>query len=166
MRAAATVDPPAPTVGRLLRSWRDRRRLSQMELALEADVSTRHLSFLETGRARPSREMIVRLAEHLDVPLRERNDLLPAAGFAPVSAQTELDAGRMALVRDAVRRVLAGHDPYPALVVDRCWEMLGHPQAGLCGPISCRSRAPAGPARRATAHGARRARRPRRGGSA
>ncbi|QEC49009.1 helix-turn-helix transcriptional regulator [Baekduia soli] len=130
MSAVTTLDPPGPTVGQLLRGWRDRRRLSQMELALEADVSTRHLSFLETGRARPSRAMIIRLAEHLEVPLRERNDLLLAAGFAPAYPQTELDDGRMALVRDAVRRVLAGHDPYPALVVDRRWELL-EANAGL-----------------------------------
>jgi transcriptional regulator with XRE-family HTH domain len=113
-----------PTVGRLLRGWRDARRLSQMELSLEADVSTRHLSFVETGRAQPSRELIVRLAEHLDVPLRERNELLLAAGFAPAYPSGDLDDERMRSVRDAVRQVLTGHEPYPALVVDRHWEML------------------------------------------
>jgi transcriptional regulator with XRE-family HTH domain len=121
---AATLNPALPTVGQLLRRWRDHRRLSQMELALEADVSTRHLSFVETGRSQPSREMIVRLAEHLDVPLRERNELLLAAGYAPAYPETEMDAQRMAAVRAAVRQVLAGHAPYPALVVDRHWEML------------------------------------------
>src|SRR4051812_35271405 len=120
MEAAMSV----PTVGRLLRSWRDARRLSQMELSLEAEVSTRHLSFVETGRAQPSRELIVRLAEHLDVPLRERNELLLAAGYAPVYPVSDLDDERMSSVRDAVRRVLAGHEPYPALVVDRHWGLL------------------------------------------
>jgi transcriptional regulator with XRE-family HTH domain len=121
---AATLNAQPPTVGQLLRRWRDQRRLSQLELALEADVSTRHLSFLETGRSQPSREMVVRLAEHLDVPLRERNDLLLAAGFAPAYAETEMDDARMTVVRAAVRQVLAGHEPFPALVVDRHWEML------------------------------------------
>src|SRR3954452_17645913 len=120
MEAAMSV----PTVGRLLRSWRDARRLSQMELSLEAEVSTRHLSFVETGRAQPSRELIVRLAEHLDVPLRERNELLLAAGYAPAYPVTDLDDERMASVREPVRQVLAGHEPYPALVVDRHWELL------------------------------------------
>src|SRR3954451_19788551 len=120
MEAAMSV----PTVGRLLRSWRDARRLSQMELSLEAEVSTRHLSFVETGRAQPSRELIVRLAEHLDVPLRERNELLLAAGYAPAYPVTDLDDERMSSVREAVRQVLAGHEPYPALVVDRHWELL------------------------------------------
>jgi transcriptional regulator with XRE-family HTH domain len=95
-----------------------------MELALEADVSTRHLSFVETGRARPSRAMVVRLAEHLDVPLRERNQLLLAAGYAPAYPESDMDEQRMDVVRAAVRQVLAGHEPYPALVVDRHWEML------------------------------------------
>jgi transcriptional regulator with XRE-family HTH domain len=121
---AATLTPTPPTVGQLLRGWRDRRRLSQMELALDADVSTRHLSFVETGRSQPSREMIVRLAEHLDVPLRERNELLLAAGYAPAYPESDMDEERMAAVRAAVRQVLGGHEPYPALVVDRHWEML------------------------------------------
>jgi transcriptional regulator with XRE-family HTH domain len=123
---AATLIPPRPnaTIGELLRRWRDHRRLSQMELALEAAVSTRHLSFVETGRAKPSRELVVRLAEQLEVPLRERNRLLLAAGYAPVYAETALDAERMAAVRAALRKVLAGHEPYPALVVDRAWTML------------------------------------------
>jgi transcriptional regulator with XRE-family HTH domain len=120
MEAAMSV----PTVGRLLRSWRDARRLSQLELSLEAEVSTRHLSFVETGRAQPSRELIVRLAEHLDVPLRERNELLLAAGFAPGYPNSSFDDEVMASVREAVRQVLAGHEPYPALVVDRHWELL------------------------------------------
>ena len=120
MEAAMSV----PTVGRLLRSWRDARRLSQMELSLEAEVSTRHLSFVETGRSQPSRELIVRLAEHLDVPLRERNALLLAAGYAPAYPETPLDTAAMAPVRDALDRLLAGHEPFPAIVVNRRWELI------------------------------------------
>src|SRR5438874_8123950 len=111
-------------VGDLLREWRQRRRMSQLELALEAEVSTRHLSFVETGRSRPSREMVLHLAEQLDLPLRERNQFLLAAGYAPVYAETELDSPQMAAVRRAIRQVLAGHEPYPAVVVDRGWNLV------------------------------------------
>ena len=111
-------------VGDLLREWRERRRLSQLELALEAEISTRHLSFVETGRSRPSRDMVLHLAEQLDVPLRERNQLLLAAGYAPVYAETTLDSPPMATVRAAIRQVLAGHEPYPAVVVDRGWNLV------------------------------------------
>jgi transcriptional regulator with XRE-family HTH domain len=114
----AVVTPPTP-VGELLRAWRRRRNLSQLELALDADVSSRHVSFLETGRARPSREMVIRLAEELEVPLRERNSLLLAAGYAPVYAERSLDAPEMAPVRQAIDRFLRAHEPYPAVVVDR-----------------------------------------------
>ncbi|MFY7065863.1 helix-turn-helix domain-containing protein [Nocardiopsis changdeensis] len=110
--------------GGLLREWRGRRRLSQLELSLRAGVSARHLSFVETGRSRPGREMILRLAECLDVPLRERNRLLLAAGYAPVFAERPLDDADMGPVREAVRRILAGHDPYPAVVVDRDWTLV------------------------------------------
>ena len=110
-------------VGDLLREWRERRRLSQLELALEAEISTRHLSFVETGRSRPSRDMVLHLAEQLDVPLRERNQLLLAAGYAPVYAESPLDSPQMAAVRAAIRQVLAGHEPYPAVVVDRGWNL-------------------------------------------
>src|ERR687883_1729920 len=96
---AVTVSAPRPHVGELLRSWRRRRSLSQLELALNADVSSRHVSFLETGRARPSREMVLHLAEHLDVPLRERNELLLAAGYAPTYHATDLDAPEMLTMR-------------------------------------------------------------------
>ena len=115
---------PAPPVGALLREWRDRRRRSQLDLALEAEVSTRHLSFVETGRSAPSRDMILRLAEHLDVPLRERNRLLLAAGYAPSYAETAMSAPPMAPVRAAVRQVLEAHEPYPAVVVDRAWNLV------------------------------------------
>src|SRR5262245_49396533 len=102
-------------IGELLRSWRQRRRFSQLDLSIAAEVSTRHLSFVETGRSSPSRELVLHLAEHLDVPLRERNTLLLAAGYAPSYEETPLDADEMAPVREAVDKILAGHEPYPAL---------------------------------------------------
>jgi transcriptional regulator with XRE-family HTH domain len=114
----------ATQVGPLLRDWRERRRLSQLELAVEAGVSARHVSFVENGRARPSPEMVLHLAERLDVPLRERNQLLLSAGYAPVYGQRTLDDAGMEPVRDAIELVLAGHEPYPALVVDQHWTMV------------------------------------------
>ncbi len=111
-------------VGAFLREWRERRRLSQLALALDADVSARHVSFLETGRARPSREMLIHLAERLDVPLRERNTLLLAAGFAPAYAERPLDDPALSAVRASIDRVLAGHEPYPALAIDRHWTLI------------------------------------------
>ena len=111
-------------VGELLRRWRDRRRLSQLELALESGISARHLSFVENGRSAPSRETVLRLAEELDLPLRERNDLLLAAGYAPVYSEASLDSPEMASVREAVRQVLKGHEPYPAVAVDRAWNLV------------------------------------------
>jgi transcriptional regulator with XRE-family HTH domain len=114
---------PRP-VGELLRQWREHRRLSQLELSIQADVSTRHLSFVETGRSRPSRDMVLHLADELELPLRERNQLLLAAGFAPVYAESTLDEPRMAAVRAAVRQVLTAHEPFPAVVVDRHWNMV------------------------------------------
>jgi transcriptional regulator with XRE-family HTH domain len=119
----AVTTSPTP-IGDLLRSWRQRRNLSQLELALEAAVSARHLSFLETGRARPSREMVIRLSEELEVPLRERNTLLLAAGYAPVYAERALDAPEMEPVRQAIDRFLRAHEPYPAVVVDRHHNLL------------------------------------------
>jgi len=110
-------------LGTLLRDWRHRRRLSQLDLALEAGVSARHLSFLETGRAKPSREMVLHLSEQLDVPLRDRNHLLLAAGFAPAFEERPIDAPEMSPVREALDRVLTGHEPYPAVVVDRWWNL-------------------------------------------
>ena len=111
-------------VGTLLREWRQRRRLSQLDLAVRADVSQRHVSFVETGRSRPSRELVLHLAEELDVPLRARNKLLVAAGFAPVFDESPLSATPLPQVAAAVRHVLAGHQPYPALVVDRRWDLI------------------------------------------
>ncbi|HEX2297932.1 MAG TPA: helix-turn-helix transcriptional regulator [Pseudonocardiaceae bacterium] len=119
-----TTTQPLRPVGELLRQWRERRRLSQLDLALQTESSTRHLSFVETGRSRPSRDMLLRLAEQLEVPLRERNHLLVAGGYAPVYGQAALDAPELAGVRAALRQVLAGHEPYPAVVVDRSWHLL------------------------------------------
>src|SRR3954470_5070193 len=113
-----------PGVGPLLRDWRLRRRMSQMDLALEAGVSTRHVSFVETGRSRPSAEMVLHLAEQLDVPLRDRDALLLAAGYAPAYGARDLEAPEMAPVREAIGLVLAGHEPYPAAVVDRGWNLV------------------------------------------
>ena len=112
------------SVGTLLRDWRARRRFSQLDLACEAEVSTRHLSFVETGRAQPSREMLLRLAERLDMPLRARNRLLLAGGYAPVHPEQPLDGVDMTAARLAVDAVLSGHDPFPALVVDRHWQLV------------------------------------------
>lgn len=114
---------PAP-LGIQLREWRARRRLSQLDLALDADISTRHLSFIETGRAKPSPEMLLRLADRLDVPLRARNALLLAAGYAPTVPETPLDDAEMTGVRAVVDHVLKGHEPYPAIAVDRHWNMV------------------------------------------
>jgi transcriptional regulator with XRE-family HTH domain len=111
-------------VGDHLRAWRQRRRMSQLALALEAEISTKHLSFLETGRAQPSRDMVLHLAERLDVPLRERNVLLLAAGYAPVFRERPLADPALQAARGAVDLVLQGHEPYPALAVDRHWTMV------------------------------------------
>lgn len=112
------------SVGLVLRSWRERRRLSQLELSNRSEVSTRHLSFVETGRSAPSREMLLHLAEHLEIPLRDRNALLLAGGFAPVFPESDLDAPQMSAVRRAVQQLLVAHEPNPAVVVDRHWDML------------------------------------------
>lgn len=111
-------------VGGLVRQWREARRLSQLELSLRANVSARHLSFVETGRSRPSREMILHLAEELSVPARERNALLLAGGFAPVAQETAFDAPPLAPVRAAIRQILRGHEPYPAVVLNRFWDIV------------------------------------------
>ncbi|WP_144142323.1 helix-turn-helix domain-containing protein [Paraburkholderia sp. BCC1884] len=112
------------TVGDLLREWRQRRRMSQLLLATEADISTRHLSFVESGRAVPSREMVMHLAERLDVPLRARNALLVAAGYAPLFRERPLSDPQLAAAREAVELVLKGHEPYPALAIDRHWTIV------------------------------------------
>src|SRR5215831_13716900 len=122
-----------PPVGTLLRQWRRRRRLSQFELALEAGVSSRHLSFVENGRSRPSAQMVLQLAEHLEVPLRDRNGLLLAAGYAPAFAQRDLDAPELGPVRDAIEQLLRAHEPYPALVIDAHWGLVAANRA--VGPL-------------------------------
>jgi transcriptional regulator with XRE-family HTH domain len=121
---ASTRYQPHRPVGDLLREWRQRRRLSQLDLAIEADISARHLSFVETGRSRPTSAMILRLTEHLDVPLRDRNTMLLAGGYAPAYPEHPLDGPQLAAVRTALRSVLTGHEPYPAVVVNRWWELL------------------------------------------
>lgn len=123
MSSQAATAPPTG-VGPLLREWRHRRRRSQLELALESGVSARHISFLETGRSNPSREMVIGLAANLEMPLRDRNELLIAAGFAPEYRELAYEDPDLEPVRAAIDEVLAAHDPYPALVVDRQWELV------------------------------------------
>ncbi|MEV7344542.1 helix-turn-helix transcriptional regulator [Streptomyces sp. NPDC093544] len=147
---SASSLPSAPDgkgVGPLLRGWREQRRVSQLELALRAGSSSRHISFIETGRSRPSEEMVLRLAEHLEVPVRERNALLLAAGYAPHFAETPLDDPAMDALREGVERLIQGYEPYPALVVDATYNVLaanqgitmllqGIPEALLAPPLN------------------------------
>ncbi len=120
---------PGRPIGDLFREWRERRRLTQLGLALKADISARHLSFVETGRSTPSREMVLRLAEQLDVPLRERNALLLAAGYAPAFRERPYQDPALIGARQAIEGLLAGHEPYPALAVDRHWNVVAANQA-------------------------------------
>ncbi|MFF1408854.1 helix-turn-helix domain-containing protein [Streptomyces sp. NPDC058289] len=135
------------TVGALLRTWRERRGLSQLELAGRADSSSRHISFVETGRSRPSEEMVLRLADRLDVPVRDRNALLVAAGYAPRYAHTPLGDPSMEVLREGLERLLAGYEPYPALVVNATYDVVaanrgilmlmeGLPEHLLAGPLN------------------------------
>lgn len=119
-----SIHAAAQPIGNLLRDWRQRRRFSQLDLACEAEISQRHLSFIESGRSTPSREMILHLAKQLDVPLRERNAMLLAAGYAPTFAERTLDDPAMVEARRTLDVILKGHEPYPALVVDRHWTMI------------------------------------------
>jgi transcriptional regulator with XRE-family HTH domain len=119
----------ARPVGELLREWRQRRRLSQLHLSCDAEISARHLSFLENGRSQPSREMVLHLAAQLDVPLRERNILLVAAGYAPIFPERRLNEPALEHARKAVDLVLMGHEPYPALAIDRHWTMVASNRA-------------------------------------
>jgi transcriptional regulator with XRE-family HTH domain len=112
------------SVGEQVRHWRQRRHLSQLDLACEAEISTRHLSFIETGRATPSRDMILHLAESLDVPLRQRNALLLAAGFAPIYEERLIDDPALRPAREAIEALLKAHEPYPALAIDRHWNLI------------------------------------------
>ena len=122
--AASSTGPSDMSVGPLLRAWRERRRLSQLELALRADSSARHISFIETGRSRPSEEMVLRLAEHLDVPVRERNSLLLAAGYAPHYPETPLDSPALDPLRQGMERLIQCYEPYPAFVVDSVYDVI------------------------------------------
>jgi transcriptional regulator with XRE-family HTH domain len=118
------MQPNRKPAGEQLREWRSKRRMSQLELASEAEISARHLSFLEIGRSQPSREMLLHLCEQLDIPLRERNVILVAAGYAPVFEEKPLASPEMATARQAVERVLKGHEPFPALAIDRHWQLV------------------------------------------
>ncbi|MFI8307141.1 helix-turn-helix domain-containing protein [Streptomyces sp. NPDC085927] len=123
-RLPGTTSAAAEGVGPLLRAWREQRRVSQLELALRADSSARHISFIETGRSRPSEQMVLRLAEHLDVPVRERNALLLAAGYAPRFPETPLDDPALDALREGMERLIGGYEPYPALVVDAMYDVV------------------------------------------
>jgi transcriptional regulator with XRE-family HTH domain len=118
------VTATSASVGDLLRDWRQRRRLTQMDLALEAEISSRHLSFVETGRSQPSRQLLTHLSEVLEVPLRERNRLLMAAGFAPIYAERSLDDEALATARAAIEIIVAAQKPYPAFALDRHWNIV------------------------------------------
>ena len=121
---ATSTSRAVPTIGNHLRDWRQRRRLSQLDLACEANISPRHLSFVETGRSMPSREMILHLAEQLQIPMRERNVLLVAAGYAPMFVERSLDDPALAAMRGAIDLVLEGHKPYPAFAINRHWQIV------------------------------------------
>jgi transcriptional regulator with XRE-family HTH domain len=131
------TNTPSP-IGELIREWRVRRRMSQLDLAGEAEISQRHLSFLESGRAAPSRDMVIRLSERLEIPLRQRNRLLLSAGFAPGYGESRLDDASFTPAMDAVRMVLKGHEPNPAIAVDRSWHMVAanHSLAPLVADIA------------------------------
>ena len=134
LRQTDETAPELPPFGRLLREWRQARRRSQLDLALDAEVSARHLSFIETGRAKPSREMVLLLASVLDVPLRERNALLQAAGFAPVYRETALFEPAMAEMTQALRLILKQHEPFAAMALDRHWNLV-MANAGYLGTL-------------------------------
>ena len=123
------AEPTVSPVGRLLKHWRGIRRMSQLDLSLAANVSSRHVSFVESGRSRPSREMVLQLARSLDVPLREQNALLTAAGYADAFRESTLEEPEMLQVRQALTFILKAHEPYPALVLDRHWNMISANQA-------------------------------------
>jgi transcriptional regulator with XRE-family HTH domain len=132
-----TISSP-PSIGPVLREWRERRRLTQLELALDAGISTRHLSFVETGRSKPGRSMLIRILEQLEVPFREQNRLLLASGHAPAFPERSLADPELLPVREALDQILAGHEPYPAVVVDRAWNFVAANSAmrGLIGQVT------------------------------
>jgi transcriptional regulator with XRE-family HTH domain len=127
-----TVASKSSRLGELLKMWRSKRRMSQLDLAVQAGVSPRHLSFVETGRSKPSREMVLHLAEELDVPLRDRNVLLTAAGFAPVYRESAFDAPELGSARHAIEVTITNHEPYPAFVIDGAWNLVAA-NAGIAG---------------------------------
>src|SRR5919198_1946973 len=114
----------SPDVGSLLRRWREQRRLTQLEVALDAGISARHLSFVETGRSKPGRAMLLGATERLAIPYRERNEILFAAGYAPAFPERSLEDPALSPVRDALDRILAAHEPYPAIAFDRGWDLV------------------------------------------
>lgn len=148
-----TTVAPDTGVGPLLRDWRRQRRVSQLELALRADSSARHISFIETGRARPSKEMVLRLAEHLDVPVRERNALLLSAGYAPGYTETMLDDPSMGALHEGINQLLRGYEPYPALVVDGRYDVVAA-NRGIAMLLEGARTAARAPAERDAAHAA------------
>lgn len=120
----ASIAAAEQSIGNHIRNWRQRRRLSQLAFALDANISQKHLSFIESGRSLPSREMVLRLAEHLKVPLRERNLMLLAAGYAPVFPERRLDDPALRAARSAIDLVLKAHEPFPAIAIDRHWTLV------------------------------------------
>lgn len=137
-RMSLSATHPTRTAGALLREWRQRRRLSQLACALEAEISQKHLSFIESGRTQPSRRMVLHLSERLGVPLRDRNSIMLAAGYAPVFPERSLDDPALAPARAAVELILKGHEPYPALAVDRRWTLVSanRPVTALMGMVT------------------------------
>ena len=124
MMIKPSIAAPVRTAGEHIRGWRQRRRLSQLNFALDAEISQKHLSFIESGRATPSRDMVLRLSEHLKVPLRDRNAMLLAAGYAPVFAERSIDDPALQAARAAIDLVLKGHEPFPAIAIDRHWTLV------------------------------------------
>ncbi len=137
MPADSLTAPDSASVGSLLRVWRERRRFSQLDLAVAAEVSTRHLSFVETGRSRPTPEMILRLAEVLEVPLRERDHLLLAAGFAPRYGREAVSPESLEVVISGLRDLLDAHAPYPALILDTYWDVVDSNEAAASLLVGC-----------------------------
>ncbi len=129
LSADLSTSVAARPIGDLLRQWRQRRRLSQMALALDAEISPKHLSFVESGRARPSRDLVLRLGEQLALPLREQNRLLLSAGYAPIFQQRPLEHPDLQMARKAMQLILTGHEPFPALAIDRHWNMVAANQS-------------------------------------
>jgi transcriptional regulator with XRE-family HTH domain len=123
-RMVVRTEQEPQTAGELIRFWRTQRRLTQMELALDANISTKHLSFVETGRSRPSRQLLIHLAQHLDLPIQERNRLMLAGGFAPPYLEQPYDGELMKPLRESLRRLLQAHEPNPALIVDGLWNLI------------------------------------------